>query len=220
MFQQNETTTNKHHKGGFFMKLLSSVLSVLLVAGSLTAQAQNGLKLGQPAYGGTGCPAGSASVTLSPDETALSILFDSYLAEAGATTGRTVDRKSCNISIPVQVPSGYSVSIFQVDYRGFNLIPAAGAYTRMDTEYFWAGSRGPRFARVYSGPTADNYTLSDGLVAQTMVWTPCGASVNLRVNSSIMAQTNRQQQQTMITVDSADLTSGLVYHLQWRRCGP
>ncbi|MBS1972046.1 MAG: DUF4360 domain-containing protein [Bdellovibrionales bacterium] len=203
-----------------FMKLLSSVLSVLLVAGSLTAQAQTGLKLGQPAYGGTGCPAGSASVTLSPDETALSILFDSYLAEAGSTTGRTVDRKSCNISIPVQVPNGYSVSIFQVDYRGFNLIPAAGAYTRMDTEYFWAGSRGPRFARVYSGPTNDNYTLSDGLVAQTMVWTPCGASVNLRVNSSIMAQTNRQQQQTMITVDSADLTSGLVYHLQWRRCGP
>lgn len=202
------------------MKLLSSVLSAILVAGSLTAQAQNGLKLGQPAYGGTGCPAGSASVTLSPDETALSILFDAYLAEAGSVTGKTVDRKSCNISIPVQVPSGYSVSIFQVDYRGFNLIPAAGAYTRMDTEYFWAGSRGPRFARVYSGPTADNYTLSDGLVAQTMVWTPCGASVNLRVNSSVMAQTNRRGEQTMITVDSADLTSGLVYHLQWRRCGP
>lgn len=202
------------------MKLLSTVLAAVVVAGSLTAQAQSGLKLGQPAYGGTGCPAGSASVTLSPDETALSILFDSYLAEAGSTTGRTVDRKSCNVSIPVQVPQGYSVAVFQVDYRGFNLIPAAGAYTRMDTEYFWAGSRGPRFARVYSGPTADNYTLSDGLVAQTMVWTPCGASVNLRVNSSIMAQTNRAQQQTMITVDSADLTSGLVYHLQWRRCGP
>jgi len=200
------------------MKLLSSVLSMLLVAGSLTAQAQSGMKIGQPAYGGTGCPAGSASVTLSPDESALSILFDSYLAEAGSATGKTVDRKSCNISIPVQVPNGYSVAIFQVDYRGFNLIPAAGAYTRMDTEYFWAGSRGPRFARVYSGPTADNYTLSDGLVAQSLVWTPCGASVNLRVNSSVMAQTNRRGEQTMITVDSADLTSGLVYHLQFRRC--
>jgi hypothetical protein len=200
------------------MKLLSSVLSVLVVAGSLTAQAQNGLALGQPAYGGSGCPGGSASVTLSPDQSALSILFDSFLAEAGSTTGRTVDRKSCNISIPVRVPNGYSVAIFQVDYRGFNLIPAAGAYTRLDTEYFWAGSRGPHFAKVYSGPMADNYTQSDGLVAQTLVWTPCGASVNLRVNSSIMAQTNRRQDQTMITVDSADFTSGLIYHLQFRRC--
>lgn len=200
------------------MRVLSMVLSTLVMAAGLSAHAQAGLRLGQPAYGGTGCPGGSASVTLSPDETALSILFDSYLAEAGSGTGKNMDRKSCNISIPVQVPSGYSVAIFQVDYRGFNLIPAAGAYTRLDTEYFWAGSRGPRFARTYSGPMADNYTQSDGLIAHTLVWTPCGASVNLRVNSSIMAQTNRRQEQTMITVDSADLTSGLIYRLQFRRC--
>lgn len=209
---------HKHQKGEFTMRVLSSVFSLLLLAGSLAAQAQSGIRLGQPAYGGTGCPGGSASVTLSPDETALSILFDSYLAEAGASSGKTVDRKSCNISVPVQVPSGYSVAIFQVDYRGFNLVPNYGAYTRLDTEYFWAGARGPRFSRIFSGPTTNNYTQSDGLVAQTMVWTPCGASVNLRVNSSVMAKTNARNDQTMITVDSADLTSGLVYHLQWRRC--
>lgn len=201
------------------MRMLTAMVSMLLLAGGLAAQAQQGgLRLGQPAYGGTGCPGGSASVNLSPDETALSILFDSFLVEAGRTTGRQVDRKSCNISIPVEVPSGYSVAIFQVDYRGFNLIPSSGAYTRLDTEYFWAGSRGPRFSRFYSGPRTENYTQSDGLMAQTLVWTPCGASVNLRVNSSIMAQTNRQNEQTMMTVDSADITSGLVYHLQWRRC--
>jgi hypothetical protein len=200
------------------MRLVSSVLSVLIITGSLAVQAQNGLRLGQPAYGGTGCPAGTASVNISPDESSLSILFDAFAAEAGRTTGRQLDRKSCNISIPVEVPSGYSVAIFQVDYRGFNLIPGNGAYTRLDTEYFWAGSRGPRFARMYSGPRTDNYTQSDGLLAQTLVWTPCGASVNLRVNSSIMAQSNRQMEQTMMTVDSADITSGLVYHLQWRRC--
>jgi len=200
------------------MKMLSLILSVFVVAGSLAAQAQSGIRLGTPAYGGTGCPGGSASVTLSPDETALSILFDSYLVEAGGMTGRSVDRKSCNISVPVQIPQGYSVAIFQVDYRGFNLIPALGAYTRLDTEYFWAGARGPRFSRFYSGPRTENYTTSDNLTAQTVVWTPCGASVNLRVNSSVMAQTNRMGEQTMMTVDSADLTSGLIYHLQWRRC--
>lgn len=200
------------------MRILSSVLSLLLISSGLVAHAQSGIRLGQPAYGGTGCPGGSASATLSPDETALSILFDSYVAEAGASVGKTLDRKSCNISVPVQVPQGYSVAIFQVDYRGFNLIPGRGAYTRLDTEYFWAGSRGPRFSRVYSGPQTDNYTQSDGLIAQTLVWTPCGASVNLRVNSSVMAKTNGLMEDTMITVDSADLTSGLIYHLQWRRC--
>src|SRR5262249_52788568 len=57
--------------------------------------------LGIPSYGGTGCPAGTASVTLSPDAKALSILFDTYVAEVGGTSGKTLDRKSCNVAVPV-----------------------------------------------------------------------------------------------------------------------
>lgn len=200
---------------------MRSIRSSLVVIGALllsvAAQAQ-GLRLGEPGYGGTGCPAGSASVTLSPDEKALSLLFDSYVAEAGNTTGRTVDRKSCNITIPVSVPQGFSVAVFRVDYRGYNFLPGNGARSRFDVEYFWAGSRGPRMSRTFMGPMNDNYTLTDNLVAQTLVWTPCGASVNLRINSSMMAQSNSRMDQTIATVDSADVSSGLVYHLQWRRC--
>lgn len=194
-------------------KMILALVGVLSVL-SLKAQA-DGITLGQPGYGGTGCPAGSASVTLSPDQTSLSILFDSYVAEAG--NGRRVDRKSCNISVPVNVPQGYSVAVFQVDYRGFNSVPR-GAQTRLDAEYFWAGARGPRVSRTFVGPVNDIYTVSDGLIASALVWTPCGASVNLRVNSSMMAQTNSRMEQTMATVDSADISSGLIYHLQWRRC--
>lgn len=198
-------------KLGFMMKVMG-VLTVL----ATQSHAQS-LKLGDAAYGGTGCPAGSASVTVSPDQSALSILFDSYATEAGGTTGKAIDRKSCNISIPVAVPNGYSVAVFQVDYRGFTAVPR-GAQARFDAEYFWAGSRGYRISRVFAGPYTDNYTLSDGLLATTMVWTPCGASVNLRVNTSMMAQTNPRKEQTIATVDSADVSSGLIYHLQWRRC--
>jgi hypothetical protein len=200
------------------MKLVSLVMTALmLTVAAVQAEAQS-LTLGQPAYGGTGCPAGSASVTISPDSTALSILFDSYIAEAGNTTGRRVDRKSCNIAIPVNVPNGYSVAVFQVDYRGFNSVPGNGAYTRMNAEYFWAGSQGPTFARTWQGPSNSDFTFSNGLIATALVWTPCGASVNLRVNSSAMAQSNSRMDQTMIGVDSADVSSGLIYHLQMRRC--
>lgn len=194
-------------------KMLLTILGVL-TAISFEANA-NQLRLGQPAYGGTGCPAGSASVTLSPDQQAVSILFDNYVAEAGG--GRRVDRKSCNISVPVHVPQGYSVAVFQVDYRGFNSIPR-GAMSRFDAEYFWAGARGPRVSRTFAGPLSDVYTVSDGLIASALVWTPCGASVNLRVNTSMMAQTNARNEQILATVDSADISSGLIYHIQWRRC--
>lgn len=180
------------------------------------AQAES-LQLGEPAYGGTGCPAGTASVNVAPGGEAISILFDSYVAEAGRTTGRRLDRKSCNISIPVAVPQGYSVAIFAVDYRGYNAVPRGGM-TRLDAEYFWAGSRGPRISRTFTGPLSDVYTVTDNLLATTLVWAPCGASVNLRINSSMLAQSNSSMEQTMGTVDSADVSSALVYHLKWRRC--
>ncbi|QDK39213.1 DUF4360 domain-containing protein [Bdellovibrio sp. NC01] len=199
-------------KSGILLKIVAAALTFSAVSAHADA-----LRLGQPAYGGTGCPAGSASVTVSPDQSALSILFDSYVSEAGATTGKTIDRKSCNISIPVAVPNGYSVAVFQVDYRGFTAVPR-GAQARFDAEYFWAGSRGFRISRIFSGPYNDAYTLTDALLANTMVWTPCGASVNLRVNTSMLAQTNARKEQTLATVDSADVSSGLIYHLQWRRC--
>ncbi len=194
-------------------KILGSAAVLIM---SATAMAQS-LQLGVPAYGGTGCPAGSASVTVSPAQDAVSILFDQYVTEAGRTTNRRIDRKSCNITVPVRVPQGYSVAVLQVDYRGYNAVPSGG-YSRFDADYFWAGSQGVRISRVFNGPLNDNFSVTDNLIATTLVWTPCGASVNLRVNSSMMAQSNSRMDQTLAMVDSADISAGLFYHLQWRRC--
>src|SRR3954467_5616314 len=91
------------------------VIFALLLA---TTQVQaDDIRLGQPAYGGTGCPGGSASVALSPDQQAISILFDQYVAQAGGSVA--FDRKNCNIAIPIHVPQGFSVSVLAIDYRGF-----------------------------------------------------------------------------------------------------
>lgn len=193
------------------------MLCLAILASAMTANAQDKIRLDQPDYAGTGCPAGSVSATLSPDQDAVSILFDSFVAEAGGPTGLRVGRKACSIGIPVHVPQGYSVAIFKVDYRGFNLVPNGG-FNRINAEYFWAGVRGPVFTQQYRGPTNADYTMSNGLIATALVWTPCGANVTLRTNASIMSQTNAQMEQSMMTVDSADITSGLIYHLQWRRC--
>ncbi len=198
--------------------MLKSIMIAMAFALAAQAEAAPGVRLGFPTYGGSGCAAGTASVSLSPDEDAISILFDNYIAEAGSTTGRRFDRKNCAITVPVQVPQGYSVAIFKTDFRGFNLIPTFGAYTQLDAEYFWAGIRGPRYTQRFNGPRADNYTNTSGVIASSLIWTPCGQSINLRVNSSIMAMSNSSMQQTMMTVDSADITSGLIYHIQWRRC--
>lgn len=192
------------------------LLSALALILSSQANAQS-IRLGTPAYGGNGCPARTASVTVSPDQSAISVLFDQFITEAGNTTGRRLDRKSCNLSIPVQVPNGYSVAILQVDYRGYNAVPRGG-YNRFEAEYFWAGARGPKIARQFNGPVNDSYTLTDDLVASTVVWSPCGANINMRINASMMSMSNSRMEQTLGTVDSVDLSSGLIYHIQFRRC--
>lgn len=195
----------------------SKVLAGALIAFAAAPALADDIVLGVPAYGGNGCPANSAGITLSPDSKALSILFDQYIVEAGGSTGKRFDRKTCNLAIPVRVPQGYSVSIFQVDYRGFNAIPWGGR-TTFNVEYFFAGSSGPRQQKTFNGPANGNYELNDRLVAEALVWTPCGADTNLRINTNMMVQTNSRNEQAMSTVDSADVSAGLVYHVAWRRC--
>lgn len=195
------------------MKALLTLATLVL---ALSAEAQ--ISLGQPSYGGNGCPAGSASVSLTGDGQTMSVLFDSFKAEAGNTTGRRIDRASCNLRIPINVPQGYSVALIDVDYRGFNAVPGNGAYTQFDAEYFYAGSRGPHFAKRFQGPISDEYLFTNKLIATNLVWSPCGQQVIFSVNASATAMANAQMQQTMMIVDSADITAGILYQFSWRRC--
>jgi len=193
-----------------------ALFSLALALFSISSYADS-IRLGDPTYGGTGCPSGSASAALSPDATSLSMLFDKYVVEAGGTTGRDTDRKNCNIAVPVHVPQGLSVSIFKVDYRGFNSLPY-GATSQFNVEYFFAGRRGPSYQKNFYGQLTDNYTLSNTLQATSVIWSACGKDVILRVNSSMFTKTNAQWMQSTATVDSADIDAGLVYHLAWRPC--
>jgi hypothetical protein len=173
------------------------------------------IRLGTPGYGGTGCPSGSASVTLSPDQKSLSIIFDSFMVESDRH--RRIDRKNCNIAIPVHVPQGYSISIIDTDYRGFVSLPR-GATARFSAEYFFAGIVGPKIDRTFSGRQDTDYIVRAPIGVEALVWSGCGADVNLRVNTSMMARTNSAGETTLATVDSADFNAGIVYHLQWKRC--
>ncbi len=201
---------------------MNSLMKLIALATTLTAAApsfaQVGLELGYPSTGGNGCPQGTVSASLSPDGQELSILFDQFLAEAGPASGRTLDRKSCNISIPVTVPGGYSVSIVAVDYRGFVGLPSRRANARFTAEYFFANSRGPRLQRTFVGAQNTDYLIENDLLVAAQVWSPCGAQTNMRINASIMLQNTDYSQDAIATVDSADISSGILYQLQYRRC--
>lgn len=194
---------------------VGTVALTIFGAGGALAQPQ-ALTLGLPETGGTGCPAGTVSAVLSPDATSLSIFYDAYFVEAGGTTGRSFERKSCNVGIPVSVPNGISVSILAIDYRGFNLLPL-GARSSFRVEYFFAGSRGPIFTRNFTGQLEADYLIENDLIGTAIVWSACGADVILRTNSSIQVNTTANRQ-ALATVDTQDVAAALIFHLQFRSC--
>jgi hypothetical protein len=211
-------TGPKQQEGENMNFLSKSFLSALIITSStLTAMADD-ISLGIPAYGGNGCPAGSASVSITPDGKQLSLIFDQFITEAGPASGKTLDRKSCNIGIPVHVPQGLSVSVIAVDYRGFVSLPNSQSTARIQAEYFFSGMRGPLFVKDFRGVQDTNYLFNNTLGVQAAVWSPCGADVNLRVNASMMLRNNSYHQDAMATVDSADISAGIIYKLQWRSC--
>ncbi len=197
------------------MKTRLVLLSALMLSAS--AFAADDISLGKPGYGGTGCPEGTVSATLSPDAKSLSLLFDQYQISIGGTTGKSFDRKSCNIAIPVHVPQGMSVSVLKIDYRGFNHLPAS-ATSQFNVEYFFAGTKGPAFQRIFNGALDEDYLINNQLVAESMVWSACGADVNLRTNSSLRVRTVNNKE-AVTSIDSQDVNAGIIYQLQWKKCG-
>ncbi len=195
------------------MKKLILLASAVLLSASAFA---DDISLGTPGYGGTGCPVGTVSATLSPDTKSLSLLFDQYQVAVGGTTGKSFDRKSCNIAIPVHVPQGLSVSVLKIDFRGFNHLPQA-ATSQFNVEYFFAGTRGPAFQKIFRGALDEDYLINNELTVQALVWSGCGADVNLRTNSS-MRVTTVANREAMASIDSEDVRGGIVYQLQWRTC--
>jgi hypothetical protein len=197
-------------------KSMMGFLVAAACAFSATAGAQT-LELGYPSYGGNGCPQGSASVNLDPASNTISMLFDQYIVEAGSN-GKTLDRKSCQIRVPVKIPQGWSFSIIQVDYRGFVSLPSYSSRAQFSAEYFFAGMRGPRKVNnFYSGYNSD-YLITNKLGIEALVWSPCGAEAMLSANTAMLVSNSDYRSTAMATVDSADITAGLIYHIQWRRC--
>ena len=191
---------------------LSLIASLLLTAVAAQPVAAADATIGRLGIGGTGCPAGTASAALSSDGSTLSIRFTQYRAAAGGAS--RFDRKACGIAIPFTVPARQSVAIVGVQYRGRNALPP-GATASISAEIFFAGGRGPVVSKSFRGPFYGPFGFSTAASATS--WSACGASLNLRVNSSIKV-TSSGGQTASIGVRSQDVSAALVYELKYRDC--
>ncbi len=184
-----------------------------------------GVSLGYPRLRGSGCRRGTRSVALSPDNRALSILFDAYQVEAGEFARAQKAKKICNMVIPVHVPKGLQATIVKLDYRGYTFVPKRGstkfvaAYHVKDQktgkEYGYRAKR----RKVFEGPKDKDFVITSH-IKKKRVWSKCGRSFDFHIDTKLVAESNHKMEDVLAVLDTVDSTisENVVFHLKWKRC--
>jgi hypothetical protein len=136
---------------------------------------------GDVGYGGTGCPDGTATIIASPDRQSASLVLSDYIV---GSNGRALDRATCAIAVPVDVPDGMQVAVQFAAVRGHAALPADLEAT-LSVEAFTAGETGPVKDTVVTGPIDRTLLSLTAIPNAELVWSACGADINLRLNTSL-----------------------------------
>jgi hypothetical protein len=169
-------------------------------------------------YGGNGCPGGSATGMISPDQKALTVIFDQFQAKAGPGVSISDNRAFCQLLVDLRFDPGWQVSIFDATFRGFADLQK-GVVGTHQTSYYFSGSpltSGP-VSWTMTGPFSGNFTRTDQFA--TVVWSDCGSVRPLNIKTNLYV-TNRNvpMNEGILTNDTTDLRVRITYGLDFRRC--
>src|SRR5690348_14585673 len=170
---------------------------------------------------GSGCPAGTAAVAVSPDNTAFTVTYSSYLAQVGVGATATDFRKNCQLSLAVHVPSGFTFAIAEADYRGFAALEKGASGTERANYYFQGFAQTTAISHAFAGPMQDDWEATDTTDVAQLVFEPCGVERNFNINTElrVAAGTSDPKKTTsFMEMDSTDGSLSTIYHFAWKTC--
>ena len=208
--------------------LLSGAIAALLTT-ALPAQGQSSgfedpppdkIVIDVATVNGSGCPAGTAAVAVSEDNTAFTVTYSEYLAQAGGNSDPTAFRKNCQLNLIVHVPQGFTYAIASADYRGFAALQPGATGTQRASYYFQGSPNTAAKTHPFNGPYDDNWQATDTTDWAQLVWAPCGVQRNFNINTEIRVNAGTQQpgKVSFMTMDSTDGDISTVYHMAWKEC--
>lgn len=164
--------------------LLTSSIACLAFASVAFGQSESpvGVTITDLNFVGNGCPEGSVSHNISVDGKALTLLFDSWVADTSTTNAASV-RKNCAVNLKVNAPAGWRYTIFNMSTRGYAQLEP-GVTARIATAFRFPGSaNGVLVPLDMAGPYADNYTLSTGADLQNIPWSNCAGPSMMQISA-------------------------------------
>ncbi|MBF0298185.1 MAG: DUF4360 domain-containing protein [Oligoflexia bacterium] len=170
---------------------------------------------GTPQAAGTACPGGVINYEYFAEEGRLVLSLEGYMAMAGGSSGKRLDRKTCNIAIPVSMPKKVSIGLAVKPLNGWAQLPLA-ASAKARAEAFFAGTTGVVVERDFTSVIDSNYFDSGWDTfdeENSTIWSPCGVNSNLRLNTSLLVKTNSALEEAI-----AEFGPSIDLEIKFRSC--
>ncbi|MEV4283189.1 DUF4360 domain-containing protein [Actinoplanes xinjiangensis] len=173
------------------------------------------------AANGSGCPLGTADVTVSPDNKAFTVTYSEFTAQVGVGAKPLDFRKNCQLALNVDVPQGFTYAIARTDYRGFARLEKGASATQSSFYYFQGEAQTHKTRHNFTGPADGDWQRTDTIGISSVSFLPCGEQRYLNVNTELRVNagwSDKKKTTSFLTMDSTDGNLDTVYHVAWKKC--
>ncbi len=159
------------------------------------------------------CGGSDYTVVPSPDGTSITVLFDNFTA---STPGNPW--VSCPVNIPLNLPAGYSLGVYQMDYRGFVHLETGGT-ARVAIDYGLGKSQPRRHVQTIDKATDGDFTFTERLGPGQMKRAGCGETAAINLTATLMLPRKSVTGESQLTLDSIDGAGrGVTFKVDLKPC--
>ncbi|GBG85219.1 hypothetical protein CBR_g39785 [Chara braunii] len=192
--------------------VVTAALSVVTILSAVTPAFAGApeLTISSIIFAGSGCSYSDSTIALSPDYSSITLVFDNMIATTDA--GSKGLRKFCQLSLSLDYPRGWSVTLGSVTGSGF-LDIAKGSKGVYETQFYFSGQPGtPTITRTFPGPQTGNFKITDSFL--TLVYSKCNVTPNLNIKLVVSVEGSK----AVVGLNSSDLKFSLIFGLLWKNC--
>jgi hypothetical protein len=167
---------------------------------------------------GSGCPAGTANVSMLPDNTGFKITYSAFRAEDGGNADPTDIRQNCQVNLLVHIPQGFTFAVARADYWGKAHLES-GATALERSNYYYQGSSGNSFVdHTFAGPLDSTWRATDITQTADLLYAPCGAVRSLNINTELRVNSGTSTAKSYISLRASDGEVYTLVQFQWKQC--
>jgi hypothetical protein len=203
--------------------LLAALTSAFVqpaAAAAETAAPAEKITLDVVSVNGSGCPAGTADVTVLSDNTGFRVTYRDFLARAGGGVNAVEFRKNCQLNVQVHIPQGFTFAVASADYSGRARLEG-GASALQRTNYYFQGSPDNNYVdHSFAGPLSGVWHTSDETAVTELVYAPCGELRNINVNTELRVYegTLNANKVSSMSMRVSEGNVDTIVHFAWKQC--